>query len=258
MTILKAALDGLKSVFSIGVGSGEAVYQPPPQFTYPTATNPKPDNPPPQTKHVMRYGAEPEVRPESGPTSVWYPGHEASNEAHAKFLIECRNYVRDHPVPEGQENSMNQYSHAGRPPIGGDHTKPAITNCCYEFFNRDYVSIGVPLFIHSTSPFEMDETHAFSAGFNANTLWEGMNDLFDRYGLDIDGDTKYAPYHFHFYIESTVSNADVAKAGYELIEYYTLSTTDDPKEFLAGLDEIMTEHGFPPKQEQEPDHGFQP
>lgn len=82
----------------------------------------------------------------TAPEKIFYPGDKASLQDHVRFLLEAKRYIADHDVPEDRRNANNQYSHAKRPPIGNDPSRPATTNCSYEFHGRKLISIGYPLF----------------------------------------------------------------------------------------------------------------
>lgn len=172
------------------------------------------------------------------PEDVVYPGGNAPLQDHIRFLLQAKEFVGGYPVPPERRNELNQYSHAGKALIGDDPTKPAITNCSYEFYGRKLISIGYPLFVPDAP---MVKNNALHHAFNNGTLWDSFERVLKHYLGDLGkGETKYGyslPTH-HAYIEKPVTDELFAKAQ-SVIEFYTRTDLTDPGQFIASLDKIM-------------------
>ena len=172
----------------------------------------------------------------SSPQDVVHPNQDAPIEDHARFLLQARHYIRNHPVPDDRKSGLNQYSHAAKPHIDDDPSIPAITDCSYEFFGQKRISIGFPLFIEQAR--WVTEDNRYNPAFNSGTLWDSFEKLLkSRIGDLGDGDTKYGYYlpTNHYYIEKPVPQDVFDKAG-KIIEFYTRTKIEDPREFLKELD----------------------
>lgn len=170
----------------------------------------------------------------TAPEKIVYPGDKASLQDHVRFLLEAKRYIADHDVPEDRRDSLNQYSHAGKPLIGDDPSKPATTNCSYEFYGRKLVSLGFPLFVEH-APLIKD--NQLNPAFNGPTYWDSFERLLKHHLGDLgDGDTKfgfYAPIN-HAYIEKPVPEP-VFERAQPIIEFFTRTDIEDPRLFLSEL-----------------------
>ncbi len=170
---------------------------------------------------------------------------------HVDYLLQFKEYVSSYPIPQERRTARNQYSHANDPPIGGDITKPAITNCCYFSMGRPFISWGFPRFTGGENPFAT--FHPFTTS---------MEELMHRYGIRgsdirIDRQTgqnelhaftyKHAKAPFnpdHFYTETTVLPRDF-EAGKALICFFVSTKVKNAQEFLNQLDKHMAGIGYP-------------
>jgi hypothetical protein len=176
----------------------------------------------------------------SDPQSVKHPGPNATITDHIRFLLEAKEYVRNHPIPLERQGQNNQYSHAKRPAIHDNAEIPAITNCSYEYFGRKFISIGFPLFI-AQAPLWKDGDVNYA--FNNCTLWDSFEKvLMHKLGDLGDGSTKFGYYlpTNHSYIEKPVPE-DVFKKAEFIIEFFTRTDTKDPDIFMKSLDLALQE-----------------
>ena len=183
-----------------------------------------------------------------GPEAVIWPGQDADVSRHVAFLIDAKDYITNHEVPEEFQGRNNQYSHAGRPAVYPDDlSRPAITNGCYVFFEKDLASIGFPLFIKEAVLFKDGEVNP---AFCAPTLWESLTAVMGRYGVapdkDKDGDTKFG-YHSplnHRYVEVPMYSKERLAGASEVIEFYSRTEARSIEDFLSELDQKMAEKGY--------------
>lgn len=176
------------------------------------------------------------------PEDVVCPEDKAPLMEHVRFLLEAKRYIANHPVPENCKNTLNQYSHAGMPPITANLHDPAITNCSYEFFNSKLISIGFPLFVRQ-APLIKD--NRFNPAFNGPVLWDSFMKLLEhkipQIKTETDSDAKYGFYRptNHYYIEKRVSQ-DAFDRAQPIIEFYTRTQIEDAATFLKKLDEHLS------------------
>lgn len=156
------------------------------------------------------------------------------------FLLRAKRYIAQHPIPEDRTDTLNQYSHARKPLIGDDRTRPALTNCSYEHFGRKLISIGWPLFIEQ-APLVNPATNNYNAAFHGGTMWGSFIRLVSHYAGPVDhGGEKYGyslPTH-HYYVEKPVPE-DVFNRAQSVIDFYTRTDITDPQEFINTLATLM-------------------
>lgn len=192
---------------------------------------------------IPRPEAAPVTAPDlSAPEKIVPPGENAPLLDHVDFLIRAKDYIENHPVPENRIGMLNQYRHnPDSPPVGNDLSKPAITNCSYNFFGRTMISIGFPLFIEQAP---LIKNNTINPAFNNAMLWESFRHVFEAtVGKMGDGDTKYGYFlpMNHSYVEHPVSDdiltADPAfyERSQKFIEFYIRSDIHNPSVFLNAL-----------------------
>lgn len=157
---------------------------------------------------------------------------------HVRFLLQAKAYVANHAVPPDRQGQLNQYSHAGRPLIDEDRSRPAMTNCSYEFYGRKFISIGMPLFIKQASWIKDND---INPAFHSGHLWDSMERLIKHHAGELGhGESKYGYYlpTNHYYIEKPVP-PDVFDKAQSIIDFYTRTDITEPQRFLDELTQHM-------------------
>lgn len=186
-----------------------------------------------------------------GPNAVIWPEQEASITEHARFLLESKDYIANHPVPE-DERGPAQYSHSKKSIADRDSTheydltKPAITNCCYEHFEREFISVGWALFIEEAEI--LDDERGLNPAFNGLTFARSFEQLMQRYDIEARNENTFKLGHYypanHRYIETIIQPEGKDRA-HDMVEFYTRTDITNPKHFLDALDQYMRALGHP-------------
>jgi hypothetical protein len=184
--------------------------------------------------------SQPPPLPYSDLNDVSWPGSDAPLHDHVQYLINSRDYIAAHPIPEGTNYFQYKHNPDGRDVRDGK--TPAITDCCYDHFSVKYLSVGFPLFVKSDDNFfksdggGLRDDIKFSRPFFQDSLHRLLNHVIGEESLN-DGTAKVGYQNgTHWYIEVGATSDRARLLGRAIIDEFVHSTKTNAGDLLQDID----------------------
>lgn len=174
-----------------------------------------------------------------------------------QFLVEARDYIANHDVPEGR--NFRQTPHTDAPTVG-DITKPAMLDASYQYGRRNLVSLAFPDFIEiesSAAKIDADGHLRTGNGLSAMNLGDSMARVLKENGVKFDaGEMKIGHDRMNrvSYIEFDVDPADYEK-GKDIFRTISTNPHLGPDDLSRKIEEVRHRHdGTLPKNDPQSAH----
>lgn len=174
-----------------------------------------------------------------------------------QFLVEARDYIANHDVPEGR--NFRQTPHTDAPTVG-DITKPAMLDASYQYGRRNLVSLAFPDFIEmesSAAKIDADGHLRTGNGLSAMNLGDSMARVLKENRVKFDaGEMKIGHDRMNrvSYIEFDVDPADYEK-GKDIFRTISTNPHLGPDDLSRKIEEVRHRHdGTLPKNDPQSAH----